>query len=265
MEQTPLSDILNEEEPAVEAEAPAEVQTEPSAEERPRDEHGRFISKGEDTGQDPDPSASPAPKDTDVPVGALTGERQRRQQAEQRAAELEARLGQYDAYYAQQKAQPQQIPDMFEDPEGFKAHLAAEIREELKQELQPSIQGNSMVTHARFCEMLARRDHEDYDQTVEVFKEELAVNPHLLTQLQKSEDPAMYAYNVGKQVQAARSYGTEAPPSRDELKAQLREELIQELGLQRQTAPTTHAADRSVGARSGPAWSGPAPLSDLLS
>jgi hypothetical protein len=261
MSETPLDQILNEEptEEIIE-EAPEETP------ERPRDEHGRFKSK-EETGeeeaapaQEAEPeSVTPTQEEQRVPIAALKDERQKRQELERQLSEVHNYLAQLQAPQQQQ----QQIPDMFEDPDGFKAHLAEQIRAQLTQELQPAIQHGQTLTRAEVSEMLARQKYEDYDATVEVFKEAMATNPFLLTQLQQAPDPATFAYNAGKQWQQAKSFGTEAPISREQIEAEIRDKIMAELNL-RPTAPSTIAGERSVGTRTGPAWTGPTPLGQIL-
>lgn len=230
-----------------------------------RDEKGRFKAK-EETGVAETADAEPVPPTEQTnrlpqaEYAALRDERQKRQQ-------LEERLRQYDQYFAQLQAQPQQPqqrPDMFEDPEGHEAYVVEQAVARALEKLQPTIQHGQTLTRAEVSEMLARQKYEDYDDTVEVFKEAMEANPFLLSQLQRAADPATFAYNAGKQYQAAKAFGSEAPPSREQIEAELREKLVQELGLNRPTAPSTFAADRSVGSRSGPAWSGPTSMGDLL-
>lgn len=253
------------------SEAPQEVQEEAEQPQidRPRDEHGRFLPKQtgeEEPAPQPEPeSVTPTPEAEPerIPIAALKDERSKRQQ-------LEQRLQEYEQYFAQLQAQPQQQqpqeePDMFADPEGFKAHLAAQIRADLLREVQPTIQQSQLMGRAEVSEMLARQKYEDYDAIVDGhFKEALSANPFLLNQLQQAPDPATFAYNAGKQWAAAKSYGSEAAPSKEDLKAQLREEIMTELGLNRPQVPTTMAGDRSVGARTGPGWTGPKSLGDIL-
>lgn len=257
MSDTPLSEFLGEQPNEVE-------QTE--ADGQPRDEHGRFASKtGEEAPaeQVSDPEASvtptPEPQEERIPIAALKDERQKRQQ-------LEERLRQYDDYFAQLQAnqQPTEAPDMFADPEAHQAYVIEQAVSKALEKLQPTIQQGQTLTRAEVSEMLARQKFEDYDATVEVFKEALATNPFLLSQLQQAPDPATFAYNAGKQWEAAKSLGSTAPPSREQIEAEIREKLVAELGLNRPKAPSTLAGDRSVGSRSGPEWAGPTPLSHML-
>lgn len=253
-EDTPLNEIFGSD-----SEQP-EVAEQPQG--QPRDEHGRFAPKGDDEPEQaqPEPVESvPPTQEERVPFAALKDERSKRQQLEQRLAEYE----QYFAQAQQQQVQPQPEPDMFADPDGFKAHLANQLRQELMQELQPQLQQAQTMSRAEVSEMMARQRWQDYDAKIEVFKEALTANPFLRTQLMQAPDPATFAYNAAQQWEQAKQYGN-APPSRDDLKAELREELMRELGLDRPKVPSTLADSRSVGTRSGPAWSGPTPLGDIF-
>lgn len=263
MSETPLDQILNDEPTEEIIDETPEAQAE-----RERDERGRFKAR-EETGEEPvleaEPeSVTPTPEEQRVPIAALKDERQKRQELERQLSEVHNYLAQLQA---PQQQQPQAV-DMFEDPDGFKAQLAEQIRNELMQELQPTLNQHRTLTRAEMSEIAARQKYEDYDSTVEVFKEALATNPFLLTQLQQAADPATFAYNAGKQYSQAKAYGTEAPPSREqmeaEIEARMRDKIMAEIGLNRPSAPSTIAGERSVGARTGPAWTGPKPLGDLL-
>src|SRR5436853_4856515 len=97
-ENTSLDEILNgTEAPAPEApavETPAVEAAPEASPERPRDEHGRFLPKGDE--QQPveaAPGASPAPtNEPPLEHPALIGERKRRQAAEQEREQLRQQL-----------------------------------------------------------------------------------------------------------------------------------------------------------------------------
>jgi hypothetical protein len=262
MSDTPLSEILGSDdhlEPEIDVAEPPETIG------QPRDEHGRFAPKGETEGDEPSDSAPPAPpveaEPQHIPIAALKDERQKRQQ-------LEARLAEYEAYLSQiqqQQQAPQAKPDMFADPEGYEAHLEAQITARLMQQLQPQLQQTQTLTRAEMSEFVARQKFEDYDAKIEVFKEALEANPFLHSQLMQAPDPATFAYNAANKYIEAKQYGT-ASPSVEQIEAQLREKIMAEIGMaNRPKVPTTLAGDRSVGSRSGPAWSGPTPVSDIFS
>ncbi len=255
-----IGDILNGE-PTDEAIEVEEVEApeiaeeaEPVTAERPRGPDGKFIPK--ETGVDPQ-DAEPVPPTTNqlpqAEYAALRDERQKRQQ-------LEERLRQFEEHYAAQQAQaaPKIAPDMFDDPDGFKAHL----REEILRDLQPMVQQGGTLTRAEVSEMLARQKYEDYDAKIEVFKEAMESNQFLLAQLQQAGDPATFAYNAANQYLEAKQYGG-AAPTREQIEAETREKILAEIGM-KPKAPSSFAGDRSVGSRSGPEWPGPTPLGSIL-
>lgn len=250
---TPLDDILNGSDPGdetPEVTEPVEASEAPS-DERPRDEHGRFLPKdtGEEAPETPAPEAAPpAAEPQMVPISALMGEREKRQQ-------FEERLRQYDEYFAQLNSQPQEVPDQFADPEGHTAHVIKQAVQEALQQITPQLQRTQTLSRAEVSEMLARQKYEDYDAKIEVFKEALQENPFLAAQVQQAADPATFAYNAATKYQEAKQYGT-ATPTRESIEAEIREKVIAELGLSPKV-PSTLAGDRSVGTRSGPAWSPP--------
>ena len=94
-----------------------EVVVEATPEPVERDEKGRFAPKGEE-------GVSPTPVEEAPPLEhpALLGERRRRQEAEARIAELEARVN-----TPQQAPQPVEIPDPIVDPEGFNQVLQQQL------------------------------------------------------------------------------------------------------------------------------------------
>lgn len=253
---TSLDDILNNE-------PDNEVEQQPETIGQPRDEAGRFAPKDQQGEEQQEPEApaaqeGPPPSEQEpshIPVAALKDERSKRQQIEAEKQELAARLQRYEAYFQQLEQQSQQTD---EEPDPV-AVLTAQI----KQQVMSEVQHQQLTDRVNMTEVLARQKWADYDEKVELFKEEVQKNPYLMQQLMRAPNPAEYAYQVSEQIAVARNYGS-AQPSREQLKAELREELKAELGLGRPQAPTTLANDRSVGSRSGPAWSGPTDLGDIF-
>jgi hypothetical protein len=95
----------------------------------------------------------------------------------------------------------------------------------------------------------------------------MAANPALQQQVLGDRHPWNKAYQIVKNHEKMQALGA---VDLDDLKGKLREELKAELLAEAgsrlpASAPPTISTDRSVGARTGPAWTGPAPLSDLLS
>lgn len=255
-DQTPLDEILEgtEPPPVIEDEAPQEAEqiAEEEPQGRPRDEKGRFASaKGEEE------SAPPAPDH--IPIAALKDERAKRQA-------LEAELQQMRSYFEQQQQQ-QPAPDRWEDPEGHDQFLinqaiaAAEARAEAK-----AVEAFNLE-RVRTAASEYRADKQDYEDVIGVFHQMVQINPRLLDEMQSSRNPAEFAYETAKlQVEIAQAGGLDGLINA-RMEAKMREQQEQYSQVQGRlpsSLPPTISTDRSVGARSGPAWTGPTPLSDLL-
>jgi hypothetical protein len=65
-----------------------------------------------------------------IPVGALIAERDKAKLAQEEAEQLRARIAEFEA-----KQNASIIPDPFDDPAGYHAHMAAQMRQEIAQEL----------------------------------------------------------------------------------------------------------------------------------
>lgn len=249
---TSLDDILNDE--------PTEEAAQPETIGQPRDEHGRFSSQeqGEEQQEAEEPTAEAGPppaeqEQSHIPIAALKDERSKRQQLEEQYRQAAERLQQYEAYF--QQVQQGQQPEEELDP-------VEVIAQQVMSRLQPQHEMQILTTKVDFAEQLARQKWADYDDKVEHFKEAAKSNPFLIEELRNAANPAEYAYTVAGKILEAKQYGQ--APSREEMEAQMRAQIMAELGINRPQVPTTLATERSVGSRSGPAWSGPTPLDDLL-
>lgn len=266
-EGTSLDDILNGSEP--EPVAAPEPAPEPQ---QPRDEHGRFAPKGEHEPEAVAPpapeGASPAPEMKPEPTlehPALLGERRRRQEAENRARELEQQIAQFQ----QRQVQPtpeQGPPDIFEDPEGYTRWIREEAKREALSGVQQTVQQTGYQARLEVSEMLARDKYQDFDEKLQVFADLVNQNPALAVELQKQINPAEYAYRTAANYSQVSQLGS---LDMDALKQQLREELKAEMladtQSKLQTIPPTLAAERNVGNRgAGPSWSGPTSINDIL-
>ena len=123
------------------------------------------------------PAAESVKAPEHAPIAALVDERHKRQLAEQRYAELEARI-------AQQEAAP--AVDVIEDPEGAYAALKAEFRNEL------------WKTKAALSIASAKRLYTDFAEKEATFVEMATANPYLAQQMQASDDPAEFAYQAAR-------------------------------------------------------------------
>ncbi len=265
-----LESILSTDTPSSDQSPPA-----PDLSGQPRDEHGRFASTDQTGDGKPDiladqqaaPPAAPQEPQDHIPVAALKDERQKRQQ-------LEAQLQEYQNYFQalqQQQNQPQvQAPDPNVDFNGWlnwrDQQIAAQIRESVMGEVQNYGNQVTVMNRAQVSEALARQRHEDYDKVIDgSFSEAVQANPNIVTLLARDPDPASFAYRTAKQWEQAKSLGNSEPVDRAQIEAQVRAQIMSELGLSNKQAPSSLASERSVSVpRSGVAWGGPTDLGDIL-
>jgi len=267
--ETSLDSILNgtseaPEAPPAEAPAPAEVEAAP---ERPRDEQGRFLPKGENEPEPaeaaPEPSATPAPSDhvqTTIPLAAQMDERRKRQATEAENAELRRQLAQIQQPPPQQ-LQPQPVPDQWDDPDGWAMHVKREAAEAARHEAVMAFQAERVKASAED----AMVKYPDYHEKREIFTQLAQNNPALWDTLFQQRDPAGWAYSIAKDHAEMSQFGS--LEARDAAKkAEWEAEALERLKatLPASPAPPTLSTERNVGQRSGPAWSGPTPLVDLL-
>jgi hypothetical protein len=112
-------------------------------------------------------------------------------------------------------------------------------------------------------EQAAKAKYTDYDEAFTAFEQAVQLNPRLAHELAMAPDPGEFAYARGKTALEIQRVG-----SIDELRKQIRSEMEAEARAiiqPRPTLPSTTAADSSVGARTGPLWTGPKPIGEILS
>lgn len=150
----------------------------------------------------------PAAKEESVPVKALTEERRKRQEAEKRAQELEEK-------FKQAAPQEQKVPDPIEDPQGYAQYMedksnldALRVKVNLSRDLMLDLK-------------------EDYAEKEQVFVELAKTNPFLVQQMNASPNPAKFAYKTAVEHLEVQKY--KDPKFKDELKEQIRKELLAEL------------------------------------
>lgn len=262
MEQQGLDEILNasdpgDENPVVETSEPI-VDPPSGIADRPRDENGRWVKQdeGEKPAEEkPAEVASPAPEQSTIPESALLGERRRRQEAEQRAAQLEAQI------QAFQRQQPQEMPpDFWENPNQV---ISSQVNQAVSSALQQWEQ-RQMQIQADRAEAAARAKYPDYDDAFAKFREQVSLDPGLVEQLHSSENPAEFAYRRGKQAIELSQVG-DLDALKAKIEAETRAKVEAELlGANRQSLPITTAGNRSVAGRGGPDYAGPSSLQDIL-
>ena len=249
MEQTPLEDFFNDDPETVATEAAPEQEAT-----TPRDEHGRFAPKETgDTAPDTEPTAEVPPTNQGLPPETFKGlkeEREKRQRLEQ---ELEALKQQFQA--AQQpKEPPAPPPSIWEDEQAYGGHIVS-----------TAVQQANMNAVLNMSEMLNRREKQDFDDMKGKFLQMAELNPALAQQALSDPDPWGKAYQIAKNAATMEELGA---TDLETLKAKLREELMAEqqaiapapaIGL-----PPSLSTARNVGSRSGPAWTGPKSINELL-
>lgn len=180
-------------------EAPTEAaETTETAEARARDEKGRFAPKGETPAPEPE-SASPAPAEPQLDHPALIGERRRRQEAEDRLRALEEQL----TRQPQQAEQPQGPPDRWEDPDGYDQWLVSQAANRAREEAREAY----LVERIQVAAEEMKAQLPDYAEKIGVFQQMAAINPALGEEMRRAQNPAKYAYDVGKMQIEISQYG----------------------------------------------------------
>lgn len=195
-------------------------------------------------------------------------ERQDRGNDRKRLEELERALAQSRI---QSQLQPTPPPNQFEDPDGYTNHLRAEYRGELQK-----VAFNSSMNVAR------KFYKQEFDEAYKEAERVIALNPHdpLALTLQRSDDPGEELVNWHRRnktlselsdpvayEQKVLEKALADPERRKTILAQIAGQAQQPPGQQTlapSTLPSNLAGARSVGERN-PAWTGPKPLSEILS
>lgn len=258
-----LDDILDgNDEPeteAVEAEAPA-VEEQP--EQQPRDEGGRFAEKGvepepqPEQAQEPEvepPSTGKLPKDVYEPLKAVRSENQAlKDQLEALRQEI-----QQNQQKAEQKP-PEPAPDLWENTEGWQQHFGGQV---VSQAVQQSAYSNKLNT----SEFYARKNIDGFNDEWDGLNKWLTDNPAIAQQAAADYDPWGFAWRQYQNQRTIQELGATDVASLEE---KLREKILADLQANAPVdpvkVPQSLSTKRSVGSRSGPAWSGPTPLGDLI-
>lgn len=246
-----------EQEPVTEQAPEAEAQ----ADDRPRDEHGRFLPKDATGVEEPQATAEPVPP-TEQPSGLPQEVYEPLKAVRNENRELKQQIEALNQRFAtlQQPQVPQEPEaEFWDNPKGA---IASEVQRAVQQVLQAQQQQQTME-RINASEAAAKGKYADYDDAFRAFQQAASANPSLVQQMTAATDPADFAYKTGK-----RSLDLEKLGSLDELIASERAKWEQEaraaMPAPTVTLPSTTATDGSVGGRSGPAWAGPPAIDDLL-
>lgn len=149
-------------------------------------------AQAESPADEPPASTEDAPKGVDPQYAAMlekaNDEKSKRQELQRQLDEQKAQL---------EALQQKPAPDPLEDPDGFRAHQQEQLtglKEQFAQELN-----NAKYDMARLTVMSLKDDYEEVEQ---VFIEEAKTNPTLARMLGESANPALFAYEQGKKIQA---------------------------------------------------------------
>lgn len=221
--------------------------------EQPRNESGQFASQ--ETGVEPEPAqvTEMVPPTAGLPkedYKAIREEREKRQNLER---ELEALRKQIEA----QQNPPAAPPTIWEDDKAWGQHLKQDV-------VSTAVQQATLNATLNISEMMARKSNPDFDDMKARFLELGKANPSLVEQALNDPDPWGKAYQIAKNAATMEELGA---TDIETLKAKIREELAAEMQgnpAPRPVIPPSLTNERNVGSRSGPSWTGPRPLSELL-
>lgn len=217
-EATTDDDIFADDEPVTTTEdvsppAPAEA----DKADKGRDDKGRFKATepkaDEDTGEEDaaPPAADRQDKSHSVPVTALLDEREKRQRIEAEAEQAKRELAEYRRREEQARRQPPEVPDILENPDGYRQHVESMFDQRLNaQRLQMS----------RF---MAEREYgaEEVNAAFEFFNR----HPRDSWALIQEASPFHAAVEAYRRNQAVEEFGTDPNAYREKLRAEMEAEM----------------------------------------
>lgn len=230
---------------------PVVEQSEPEG--QARDEQGRFAATEKGVEPEVETQPEPVPPTDKLPkedYKAIREEREKRQNLER---ELEALKHQIQA----SMNPPEPPPSVFEDEQGWQQHFGQQV-------VSTAVQQATLNAKLDMSEMMVRQANPDFEDVKAEFLALASQNPTLREQALADPHPWNKAYQIAKNHRAMQELGA---TDLDTLKAKLREELMAEMQVNapvRASVPPSLASERNVGQRTGPSWSGPKSLSDML-
>lgn len=184
-----------------------EVETPEASEGPARDEHGRFIPKGEETPATTPAAAPPAVQEVEhSPPPGLIEERRKRQEAEQRANALAQQLQQFQAQ--QQPAQEPYFPSVYEDEAGFAAGLQQQAVQLARQQMMPEVQQQVQQVRIEIAREMMGAAHPDFAETEAAFFQMAEQNPVLKQEMLQQANPVRWAYDYAKKAAEVRQIGS---------------------------------------------------------
>lgn len=222
------------------------------AEETTTEEPEETAEIEEESSDEPEQEEPSKPEPTMVPLAALQEERQKNRTMADRVAQIEQMI--QASQKPGQQAEPQKLPDMFEQPEAYTQAIE-----------QRMAQRESNII-AEMSERFARTQHGD--EAVDAAFE-TAKAAGVVEQFKGKRDPWGELVKWHKQHQVMSEIGADPDAWRAQERERMRQELMTEMAGQQQKQAAGRAApslagQANLGSRTKPAWSGPTPLDQIL-
>ena len=281
MENTPLDDILKDEKPAEATEVTATEATEATptevVEEKPSSRRKRHLAKEyEAQGRDPDtgqftPKEEEAKTEVKAEVKEVNSEPKKaeaqeftdKEKAFLRGLEEERRKRQDLERQLNELRKPQDAGEkktFWDDPEGHFKNFEQRLAQ------------RETALSLRVSENIARSKYTDFDGAIEVFAEILKTpaGPGVHAQFLAAQDPAEFAYRLGKQTRELREVGSVeamrekiAKEERAKLEAEFKKKQS-DLAKQREELTPTLSDVKGASKQHEPVFRGPTPFKDIL-
>lgn len=167
----------------------------------------------------------------------------------------------------QQAKDSEPLPDIFADPDG---HLNARLS---PFETRLNTVSQTLTLRASRAENIAAHGREAVTKMEQAIGDAMATGDPEMAQLRaamlQSDDPVGIAMSWYQRRSVLQEVGSDPAAYREKLKAEILAELQQGNAAQAtqpaaQVMPSNLAGARNVGNRSGPAWAGPTPLTDIF-
>ena len=231
-------------------EQPQEQETATGGPERGPD--GKFKAKGDI--EDAPPASDEKSKGLEAGIAA---ERRKRQEAEQRYADLERQIA--ELREASKPKEPQAPPpSIWEDENEWQQHFGGQV-------VNTAVQQATLNAKLDMSEMMARQNHADFDDMKAAFLEMAQSNPTIAQQALSDPHPWNRAYQIAKNAKTMEELGA---TDIDSLKAQLLEQLKAEQAQAQEAAkpqlPQSLAGEQSARGSASAPDNGPPSLQDIL-
>lgn len=175
-------------------------------------------------------------------------------QLREQVKKYQARVKELETTQTEQKKRP----DVFEDPDGAFRHVEEQVSQKM----------------LAMSEEMARAQYPDFDEKVDRFLSEAEKNPALAAEVKAAAHPALKAYQLGEKYLTQDEIG-DPKAFKEKTRAELREEIRKELEAEmnekssekkklKESLPDDLTSERNAGKRSGPVWTGPTPLEEVL-